>query len=167
MISEQQWQNAKCVCNAGLFSSLHYAIASVDNQGLPHITPIGSLMLGDLIDGQAQACYFERFTKQLPANAKHNTSICILAVNSSKWFWFKSLLKGQFSHQPAVRLIGQLGPLRPATDSEIQRWQRRVKPLRFTKGHKLMWQSMSHVRDITITEVKAVSIGKMTQQSMN
>ncbi|CAM4131799.1 hypothetical protein [Pseudoalteromonas byunsanensis] len=164
MISEQQWQNAKGVCTASLFSSLHYAIASVDDKGLPHVTPIGSLMLGALVNGQAQACYFERFTKQLPANAKHNTSVCILAVNSSKWFWFKSLLKGQFLHQPAVRLIGQLGPLRPATDAEIQRWQRRVKLFCFSKGHKLMWQSMSHVRDITITEVKTVSIGRMTLQ---
>ncbi|OHU85173.1 MULTISPECIES: hypothetical protein [Pseudoalteromonas] len=163
MISEQQWQSAKSVCKASLFSSLHYAIASVDENGSPHLTPIGSLMLGTLTNGQAQACYFERFTKQLPSNAKHNTNVCILAVNSSKWFWFQSLLKGQFLHQPAVRLAGQLGPLRLATDEEIQRWQRRVRLLRFTKGHRLMWQSMRHVRDITITEVKAVNIGKMTR----
>ncbi|MBD1581993.1 pyridoxamine 5'-phosphate oxidase family protein [Pseudoalteromonas sp. S16_S37] len=163
MISEQQWNEVKQLCKATLQSSLHFSIASVDKHGLPHITPIGSLMLGHLAEGQGHGCYFEMFTKNMSSNIDHNSTVCILAVNSSKWFWLQSLIKGRFYAPPAVRLLAQVGPLRKASDAEIQRWQKRVKPLSFSKGHRLMWRSMSHVRDVTVTEIKPVKIGKMTQ----
>ncbi|WP_152088161.1 pyridoxamine 5'-phosphate oxidase family protein [Pseudoalteromonas sp. A25] len=163
MITQQQWQETKQLCKATLRSSLHFSVASVDGHGLPHVTPIGSLILGQLAGGQGHAYYFEKFTKDLPSNLQYCNTVSILAVNSSKWFWLKSLVKGQFYCPPAVRLIAEVGPLRKATEVERMRWQNRVKWLSFSKGHKLLWRSMSHVRDLTIIDIKPVNIGKMTQ----
>ena len=162
MISQQQWNDTKMLCKATLQSSMHFSIASVDANGMPHVTPIGSLMLGDLVNGHGQACYFEKFTRALPSHAQNNQNVCILAVNSSKWFWLKSLIRGQFYQQPAVRLNAHFGPLRKATEQELFRWQKRVKVARFTQGHQLMWQAMSHVRELTVTSITPVKIGKMT-----
>jgi len=86
----------------------------------------------------------------------------VMAVNSGLGFWLKSLLKGKFQRPPALRLYGEVGELRQASEKELALWQKRVKSARFTKGHKLMWRDMSMVRDITFTRVEMVKIGKMT-----
>ena len=87
----------------------------------------------------------------------------MLAVNSSRWFWFKSLLRGKFNTPPAVRLHGIVGELRDASEKEVVLWQKRVRLVRFSKGHELMWRSMSKVRDIEFTRIEPVNIGEMTR----
>lgn len=87
-----------------------------------------------------------------------------MAVNDSKWFWFKSVLKGQFKKPPAMRLLVKLGTLRPATDSEAQKFKRKVNIFRHTKGYSKMWQDMAEIREFEILEYKPVFIGNMTQQ---
>ena len=153
------WQDVKRLFKQSFKSSCHFAVATVDENGEPHVTPIGSLILGDPGTG----VYFEKFTQHLPRNYGTNKRICVLAVNSSKWFWLKSLLGGRFASPPAVRLHGVVGDLRDATDTELALWQKRVKRARFTKGHALMWRTMSKVRDITFTRIEPVHIGTMTR----
>ena len=63
---------------------------------------------------------------------------------------------------PAVRLLGEAGEVRAATDEEIARWQKRVSPVRFTKGHAKMWRNMRMVRDVKFTSIEPVHIGEMT-----
>ena len=41
------WRTAKSVVNRARASSLHCAVASIDTDGSPHVTPIGSVMLGE------------------------------------------------------------------------------------------------------------------------
>lgn len=154
------WDSVKSHFKKSFSSSFHFSISSVNENGNPHITPIGSLILGK----PGQAIYFEEFTSKLPKNLKVNNNICILAVNSSKWFWFKSLLKGQFTDPPALRLHGKAGQLRKATNAEIMLWHKRVKSVKFTKGHKLIWQRMGMVRELTFTEINPVHLGEMTSQ---
>ena len=154
----RNWNDIKSVFNDSFKSSVHFAIATVGQQGEPHVTPIGSLILTN----PGYGFYFEKYTRQLPCNLALNNRVCVLAVNSSRWFWLKSLAKGRFGIPPAIRLQGRVKHLRPATDHEISLWQKRVHQLRFTKGHMLMWRNMDMVRDIEFDCIEPVHIGKMT-----
>jgi uncharacterized protein len=153
------WPQIRRLCNRAFGSSLHFSLASITEDGAPHVTPIGSLLLRE----PGQAIYFERFTRHMPHNFEHNNKVCVLAVNSGLWFWITSLLRGRFSAPPALRLHGTVGVLRPATSSEVAAWRRRVRRLRWTKGYALIWAGMSEVRDIHFTTVEEVHIGPMTQ----
>ena len=152
------WQEVKKLFRNSFKSSFHFAIASINEKGEPHVTPIGSLILGR----PGHGIYFEKFPKQLPKNYRGNRNVCVLAVNSSKWFWLKSLLGGRFKSPPAIRLHGVAGELRDATDVELALWQKRVKTVRFTKGYDAIWRGMSRVRDIEFVKIDPVQIGTMT-----
>lgn len=154
----ENWREVKALFRESFKSSFHYAISTVAENGEPHVTPIGSLILGKPGEG----FYFEKFTQHLPKNIGSNNRVCVLAVNSSKWFWFKSLLGGKFRLPPAVRLYGTAQELRPATEQEMAVWRKRVKSVRFTKGHKLMWSEMNTVRVIWFDRIEPVHIGQMT-----
>ena len=159
MRMDEHWTGIKNIFRQSFTSSFHYAIATVDEKGEPHITPIGSLLLGS----PGRGLYFEEFPKQLPRNLQTNKQICVLAVNSSRWFWIKSLLGGKFVSPPAVRLYGTAGELREATEQEIHLWHRRVRRVSFTKGHAMMWAKMRTVRDIEFFRVEPVHMGAMTE----
>ena len=152
------WHVIKRLFRKSFASSFHYAIATVTDDGRPHVTPIGSLILG--LPGHG--VYFEEFPSRLPGNLSNNPQLCVLAVNSSRWFWLTSLIRGRFQSMPAVRLLGEAGEVRAATDKEIALWQKRVSSVRFTKGHAMMWRNMRMVRDVKFTSIEPVHIGEMT-----
>jgi hypothetical protein len=160
---DENWKEIKTVFRDSFRSSFHYAIATVSEQGAPHVTPIGSLILGK----PGKGFYFEKFTQHLPQYIENNNRVCVLAVNSSKWFWMKSLFGGKFNMPPAVRLHGVAKELRPATKHEVSLWQKRVHSTRYSKGHKLMWREMSMVREIEFDRIEPVHIGSMTQELWN
>ena len=157
----ENWQEIKKIFNDSFRSSFHFSIATINKDGSPHITPIGSLILGKA----GSAIYFEKFTQKIPINGNENKKICVLAVNSGKLFWLKSLLFGGFSKPPAIRLYGKLGNRRKATEKEIKLWQKRVKSVSFTKGHKLMWVNMKTVRELSFDQVEPVQMGEITRQA--
>jgi len=158
---QENWKEIKTLFNESFKSSFHYAIATVSEGGEPHITPIGSLVLGKPCHG----FYFEEFPQHLPRNLGSNKQVSVLAVNSGRWFWLKSLLGGKFPSPPAIRLHGITGELREATDKEIALWQKRVRFVSFSKGHALMWKSMRMVRDIEFTKSESIHIGEMTSST--
>ena len=155
---EADWQTIKKLFRDSFTSSFHYAISTVTENGEPHVTPIGSLILG----APGYGFYFEEFPSRLPRNLESNPKVCVLAVNSSRWFWLRSLIRGRFKVPPGVRLCGKAGEAREATDKEISLWQKRLRPVRFTKGHALMWRNMRTVRDIEFNRIEPINIGKMT-----
>ena len=155
---DTHWPLVKKLFKKAFSSCFHFSIASIDANGKPHVTPIGSLILGE----PGHAIYFEEFTSKLPENFESNKFVSVLAVNSGKWFWLKSLLKGKFSELPALRLNGEAGRLREATQIEMDLWHKRVKSVSFTKGHKIMWRRMGKVREIEFTSIEPVHIGRMT-----
>jgi hypothetical protein len=157
----EHWKEVKLLFRESFWSSFHYAIATVNKDGEPHVTPIGSLILGK----PGHGLYFEEFPQKMPNNFKSNIHVCVLAVNSGRWFWIKSLIRGRFSSPPAVRLYGTVGNIRNATNSEIQSWQKRIKRLRFSKGHSMMWANMKMVRDIEFTRIEPVNMGEMTRNT--
>jgi hypothetical protein len=70
----------------------------------------------------------------LGENLSQNSKACIQSVNSGKLFWLISLIQGNFSDYPGVRLYVEIGDLRPATEQEKLAVEQRVKPLQWTKA---------------------------------
>ena len=158
---EENWQKIRIHFSKSFASNMHVSIASVDKDHQPTITPIGSLFLNKNLTG----FYFEKFSTKLNINSKSNKNICVLAVNSHKWFWLKSLFKMSFSDYPAVKLYGELGEKRPATDKEYKAFQRRTRQTKRLKGSNYLWKDMSMVREITFTKGEKINLGKMTKKN--
>ena len=152
---KEDWKVIKRLFNRSFNSSFHYALATVNENGEPHVTPIGSLVLRE----PGHGVYFEEFTQQLSRNLQYNKEVCVLAVNSSRWFWIKSLFGGRFASPPAIRLYGTVGEVREATEIEVNLWHRRVRWTRGSKGYALMWKNMKMVRDISFSRIEPVKIG--------
>lgn len=155
----KDWQAIRSVFRKSFASSFHFAVASVNADGIPHISPIGSLLL-DL--KEPRGFFFEIFTTQLRTNIEANRNVCVLAVNSGMRFWLRSLFAGRFSEPPAIRLYGLAGARRLASADEIRAWQRRTGILRRLKGYALLWGNLKYVREIQFTGVEEVKMGKMT-----
>lgn len=155
---KEHWKDIQEHFKTSFKSSLHVSIASVNDQGNPSITPIGTLFLND----NYGAYYFEKFTTSLQNN--ENKKVCILGINSSKSFWIKSLLKVEFKKYPGLKIYGELGERRKATNKEIQLLQKRLNKTKLTKGNKYLWGDMDTIREIKIKSIEKVNIGKMTEK---
>ena len=153
------WPMARAMFRRALRSSFHYAIATVGEDGTPHLTPIGSVLLNE----PGRGIFFDVFSSQLSQNLDRDPRICVMAVDSAKGFWLASLVRGRFGGPPALRLAGTAGPRRQATPAEQQRWLRRVRPVRRLKGHHHLWGNLTHVRDLTFDTAFPVHLGTMTK----
>ncbi len=154
---ETHWKSVKATFEEGMASSKHCAIATVDAQGNPHITPIGFLFL----ESPTKAFYFEEYTHSIPLNIMSNRNLCLMVVNSGFIYWFKSLFKGQFVSPPGLRLYGTAGELRKATSNERDQYLSKIKSSKRLKGNKLIWQGLENVREISLTSFKPITYPKM------
>jgi predicted pyridoxine 5'-phosphate oxidase superfamily flavin-nucleotide-binding protein len=148
------WETIRAVFEEGYNSCVHFAVATVNEDGSPHVTPIGALILRDNRTG----FYFEENPTRMPLNLKRNPRVCILAVNADKLFWGKSLLEGKFTTPPAVRLAGTAGELRNATAEEVATWREKIAIAKGTKGYNLLWEKFAQVRDITFDSLEPVRV---------
>lgn len=155
---KNDWTQIKQIFELAAQSSLHFAVASVDAQGYPHITPIGSLILRDDYTGY----YFEELPMHLPENLKAHKQVSVLALNSDQSYWASSLVSGKFETYPGIRLMGITSERREGSNEEIDVWQQKVKFAQGLKGHDILWKEMKKVRDIQFTGVKPVLCGEMT-----
>lgn len=149
---DEHWNQIREIVARGRRTTGHFAIASVDVDGTPNITPVGTIFLRDDRTG----FYFDQYTSALARNLDANPQVCLMAVDSGSWFWFRSLLFGRFTSAPGVRLYGTVGAKRPATSAELDQVRRRVRPMLALRGGRLLWSDFSHVRDITFTEFRLV-----------
>ncbi|HDH03414.1 MAG TPA: pyridoxamine 5'-phosphate oxidase family protein [Actinobacteria bacterium] len=154
-----EWPATQEVFRRAFRSSFAYSIASIGEDGAPHVTPIASVMLTE----PGRGVFFDIFASQLGRNITNDPRVCVMAVDSSKRFWLKSLASGRFAAPPALRLVGTAGPRRDATLEEQQRWLHRVRKVRSLKGHQLLWGGPARVRDLTFTEALPVRLGAMTR----
>lgn len=152
------WDKIRLHFNKSFRSNFHVSIASVTSDNIPTVTPIGSLFLNNDQTG----FYFEKYPTKIPMYSKINKKICVLAVNSNRWFWINSLFKGRFSTYPGIKLYGKLGEKRKAAEIEIKRLNRRMKMTKGLKGHKYLWGSMTMVREITFTKAEQINLREMT-----
>ena len=60
----KHWKTIQMVFQQSLSSSLHYALASVNEDGSPHLTPIGALFLRENKTG----FYFDVFSVKMSNN---------------------------------------------------------------------------------------------------
>ncbi len=155
------WADIRKHFNRSFRTNFHVSIASVNTENNPTVTPIGSLFLNNNQTG----FYFEKFPSKLPNNVNTNKNICILGVNSGTWFWLTSLFYGQFKSYPAIKLYGQLGEKRKASDIELKRLNARMRTTKLLKGNKYLWGNMEFVREITFTDAEKINLGKMTENN--
>ena len=155
------WATASRVFKRAFRSSFHYSIATVDVDGAPRVTPIGSVMLTE----PGRGIFFDVFASHLSQNLDNDPRVCVMAVDTTKRFWLTSLTRGRFDRPPALRLAGTAGPRRTPTTEEQQRWLRRVRSVRRLKGHALLWGNLTHVRDLQFEEAIPVRLGAMTRSS--
>lgn len=152
MCSQREWTKIQETLARGQASSMYCAIATLDAQGMPNVTPVGTVFLRDDQSGY----FFDHYATSLGRNIDANPKVCVMAVNSGKWFWAKSLLLGRFASPPGVRLYGEAGPRREATATEIALIERRVKAAQILKGGRALWSGFSHVRDIRFSDYRPV-----------
>lgn len=157
---KESWSKIKKHFKKSMSKNMHVSIASVNAKNEPTVTPIGSLFLNENQTG----FYFEKFATKLNKNQKINKNICVLAVNTGKMFWLKSLFRGEFSEYPGVKLYGELGEKREANSNEIRAMQRRVSATKLLKGHTYLWKDMSLVREIKFTKAEKINLARMTRK---
>ena len=156
----KHWAAIREIFDEAYKSCLHFAMATVNEDGSPHVTPIGALFLRENQTG----FYFDEYPSKMPENLKRNPRVCILAVNADKLFWVKSLMEGKFLAPPAVRLMGTVGEVREATGEEVDAWQERTALAKGMQGYHLLWDRFGgRVRDIQFESFEPVHLGEMTQ----
>ena len=144
-ITLENWPTIRQNFRHGFTTNLHVAIATTDADGQPHVTPIGSFFLNrDKFSG----FYFEIFTKNIPRNAATNPKVCVMAVNSGRWYWLKSMFSGRFATPPMTKIYGTLGERRAATPAEIERGNRRLGRMKSFPGGKKLFGKMGFVREL-------------------
>lgn len=154
------WHLVRRTVARGQSASFHCAIASVNLDGGPYVSPIGSVRLGQ----PGRGTYLDVFNAQLRKNLERDPRVTVMAVDSGLVTWARALISGQFVTPPGVRLLGEVGPARPATDDEKRTFQRSVRPALLTRGGKAMWSRLDDLlaRDLSFTGVVPVRIGSTT-----
>ena len=135
----------------------HSSIATVDEDGCPRVSPIGSI----LFSGEGQGYYFEKFPESMRRNLERDPRMSIMAVAPGLGFWVGALWRGRFTSQPAIRLVCEAGVRREATQKERSAWLAKVRLFRRLKGHDLLWKDMLDLREFKIIRVEPVELGKM------
>ncbi|MCG6879992.1 MAG: pyridoxamine 5'-phosphate oxidase family protein [Deltaproteobacteria bacterium] len=155
----KHWEMIQKVFRQSLNSSLHYALASVNDDCSPHLTPIGALFLREDKTG----FYFDVFSVNMSKNLDKNQRVCVLAVNSHRSYWRECFITGRCEIPPSVRLLGSVGARRKATAEETAMWENHVAFARGMKGYELLWGNMRFVRDIYFDFFEPVNMGEMTE----
>jgi hypothetical protein len=153
------WPTILRVLDAAKRSNRYFSIATVTPTGQPHVTPIGHVFFRDDMTGY----YFDAYSQAMPANLAHNPRICLMAVTISPRLWLPALLKARFDAPPGVRLFGEVGPQRDATQTEIDELARSIKATRRLRGHQLLWGDLRRVRDMRFDGFAPVSYPVMCE----
>lgn len=153
------WLKIRKLFSKAFSSNFHVTIASVDPENEVTATPIGSLFL----NFDQTGFYFEKYPAKLVQAARLQSKICVLAVNSSPFFWLSALFTNRFAKYPAVKLYGRLGQKRLATDIELKLLRRRMRFTAGLKGHDYLWGKMKQVREIHFEKAELINLGNMTE----
>ncbi len=161
-IEEKNWKNIKRLFAKAAKTTGHFSFATTGRDGIPHVTPIGSLFLTDFSKGY----YFEEYASQMVKNFRENQRVCVMAVNGSSLSFLKVLIKGRSKEPISVRLTGRVGEKREATKAELERFLRLVRVFRWTRGYKLLWKDLKHVRDISFDSFQLVRVGAISSEQV-
>ncbi|MFO0567052.1 MAG: pyridoxamine 5'-phosphate oxidase family protein [Polyangiaceae bacterium] len=162
-VEPRTWLELKRLFARTFSSSLHFAVASVGADGEPCLTPVGAVFLGE----PGHAFYLELYATGLGRRLALDPRVAILAVDSGRLLWFRSLLSGRFARVPAVRLRGLAArEPRAPTSAELARIARRLGAARFLPGGRVLWPNLDaaarlRVRDLEIHRIEPVHLGRM------
>ena len=154
------WAIIRGVFKRAQTMGLYHGFSTVNEDGTPNITPIGSLVLSAERPG---GFYFDVFNRTLASNLDSNPQVAILAVDNRKIFWLKSVLAKRFKSPPAIRLAGRVSAKCPATTEEIRYCLEQVTNLRRFGASKKLANRLKYVRKIEFTRVDILNIGAMTK----
>jgi hypothetical protein len=139
-------------------STLFGAFATNGPDG-PQVTPIGSVYLHPT---EPRGYYHPIFGARLQKTLTQDPRFELLFVNTSALPWLKGLLRGRFDQLVAARLKGHaLGARRPATPREAELWHERVRSVRWTRGHDLLWKDVRFVQELQFDALIPVRFGAM------
>lgn len=138
--------------------SFYASMATVNAEGFPHVTPIGSLLLHR---EPGRGFWFEMFTTALPRHLDGDSRLCAMAVDTRLSLWGRALVSGQFPRAPGIRLSGLAGVRRAATTREQELFERRVRLVRWTRGYKLLWSRFGAGREVTFDRALPIRLGPM------
>lgn len=155
---DEHWAKIRTIFNEAYGSCFHYAVSTVNEDGSPHVIPIGALILREDCTG----FFFDEYCTGTRENLRRDPRVCILAVNADRTFWGKSLAAGKFLNPPAVILTGTAGPMREATADEIASFKNKVASARGTKGYNMLWEPLHTVRDLKFDSFQTIETGEMT-----
>lgn len=166
---ENKWDEITHIVNKSFYSSHYFSVATIADDGTPHLTPIGSLLLGE----NKRGIMFEKYSIRMGNNIKINNNICIMGINVSLVTILKAIIIKKIKYRPGVRLWGTAGERREATIDEIESLHRRIQStlpilgriIRHLNGYKILWGDMKYVRDIEFNKYEYVKFGKTTNQS--
>ncbi len=153
-ITSADWQVIRRIFRDGFASNFQFSVASVGEEGAPHVTPIGSLVL----ESPGHGFYFEEYAGGLARRLQRDQRVCVMALNCGRWELLKALWRGEARRPLGVRLHGTVGERREATDDERDRFHRRVRRLRFLRGHALVWGRLRTVREVHFHAFEPVRI---------
>lgn len=165
---ENSWDEITRIVDKSFLSSHYFSVATITDDGAPHLTPIGSLMLGE----NNRGILFEKYSVNMGNNIKVNNKICIMGINASLMTILKGVIFKKLREPLGVRLWGVAGERRKATTEEIESLHRRIqsalpvfgKVIRHLNGYKILWGDMKYVRDIEFNKFDHVKFGKKTSQ---
>ncbi|MCK9241241.1 pyridoxamine 5'-phosphate oxidase family protein [Desulfocurvus sp.] len=143
MNGEMTWTEVKRTVAAARFR----ALATVDEDGEPRVTPIGSVVL----TAEGRGFYFEDDAAVLPGGLERAQELAILAVGG-EGSWLRRVLRGALPPGPALRIKVRAGRRRAATAAE--------RTLRLA-GAGLVGRSVRFVREFTVQGVTPVHLGAM------
>lgn len=152
-----EWHMIRTVVRRSVRSSLHCSVASRNADGTLHVTPIGSLILTD----NGRGFYFDVLNKSLANNVKLDPHVTILAVDSGRAMWVRSLLRARFVSPPGVRLHAVVGAVRRSRPDEVRKFQKVLGPLLRTRGGQKLWGRLPAVRELEVTSVEWLDLGDL------
>ena len=166
---ENEWDEITKIVNKSFFSSHYFSVATITDDGTPHLTPIGSLML---VENKERNNVREILCSNGKQYQNKSANICIMGINASLITIIKAIIIKRLKDPPGIRLWGTAGERRKATKEEIEYLHRRIqsvlpmlgKIIRHLNGYKILWGDMKYVRDIEFSKYEYVKFGKMTNQ---
>ena len=159
-IDPASWPEIRRLCRGAFASNFYFSVASIGEAGEPHVTPIGSLLLG----APGHGFFFEVFAGGLSRRLRDDQRVCVSAVDSGRMLWVRALLRARFPRRPGVRLYGRAAPSsRYATTEELARWRRQVRLLRWLPGYEPLWGNLRRVRDIEFHGWAPIALGSLTE----
>lgn len=95
---KDDWKQVKSVLEQGQASSIYCSVATVNPDGTPHITPVGTVFLRDDQSGY----FFDHYAEALGKNIDQNPDVCMMKGARLLWTDFTHVRDIDFTHYKPI-----------------------------------------------------------------